>query len=289
MELLALGPLEGRADDGSKLSLGGARRRAVLATLLIRAGESVAVDRIVEDVWADKIPANPKRAVQVAISRLRTQVGAERLLSRANGYVLRVGPDELDTYRHLEAAPAGLSGAEGDARSAVTLALVAVVRTLNSQIKGLNRLLDELLDQHPDGHIFRSLPRFGTIRAATLLAEIGDCRARFPTPEALASLAGVAPSTRTSGRHRSVTFRWSSNTRLRNALCDFAGDTRNGNEWARQRYDSLRADGKSHPHAERILARTWTQIIWRCWQDHVPYDPTRHRALQRLQQQRGLT
>ncbi len=30
------------------------------------------------------------------------------------------------------------------------------------------------------------------------------------------------------------------------------------------------------PNAERILARTWTQIIWRCWQDNQPYDPTRH-------------
>ncbi len=58
-----------------------------------------------------------------------------------------------------------------------------------------------LLDAHPDGPIFRSLPRAGTIRAAALLAEIGDCRGRFPDPE-LAAAAGVAPSTRSSGRHR---------------------------------------------------------------------------------------
>ncbi|HWS92895.1 MAG TPA: transposase [Mycobacterium sp.] len=41
----------------------------------------------------------------------------------------------------------------------------------------------------------RAAPRAGTIRAARLLAEIGDCRARVPTPEALTCLAGVAPST----------------------------------------------------------------------------------------------
>ena len=116
------------------------------------------------------------------------------------------------------------------------------------------------------------------IRAATLLAEIGDCRARFPDPESLACLAGVAPSTRSSGRHRAVTFRFSSDTKLRNAICDFAGDS----TWAEHRYRELRAAGKSHPHAERILARSWTHIIWRCWQDRTPYDPARHTAHQRV-------
>jgi hypothetical protein len=52
--------------------------------------------------------------------------------------------------------------------------------------------------------------------------------------------------------------------------------------WADQRYRALRASGKSHPHAERILARSWAHIIWRCWQDATAYDPTRHRAAQRL-------
>ncbi len=48
-----------------------------------------------------------------------------------------------------------------------------------------------------------SLPRAGRVRAARLLAEIGDCRAKFPTPESLACLAGAAPSTRQSGKLRS--------------------------------------------------------------------------------------
>jgi transposase len=182
-----------------------------------------------------------------------------------------------------------LLGDEGEARTAVTLAFVTLLETLDTQIKTLNRRIRELLDTHPDGHIFRSLPRANTIRAATLLAEIGDCRARFPEAEALACLAGVTPSTRASGKHRAVTFRWAANKKLRDAICDFAGDTPNGNEWARHRYQQLRTDGKSHPHAERILARTWTHIIWRCWQDRVPYDPTQHGALQELQNGTSLT
>jgi hypothetical protein len=30
----------------------------------------------------------------------------------------------------------------------------------------------------------------------------------------------------------------------------------------------------------RIVARAWLHVIWRCWQDHQPYDPAQHRALQ---------
>lgn len=182
-------------------------------------------------------------------------------------------------------APHGLLGDEGDARGTVTLAYVTVIRALRAQIDELNTRLEELRGAHPDAAIFRSLPRCATIRAATLLAEIGDCRARFPDPDGLACLAGVAPSTQASGRHRAVTFRFSSDTKLRNAICDFAGDSWRGNAWAEHRYRELRAAGKSHPHAERILARSWTHIIWRSWQDRVAYDPTRHSAYQRLQQE----
>jgi transposase len=199
---------------------------------------------------------------------------------RANGYSGRTTPAEL--HARLIAAPAGINGNEGDARGAITLAYVTVLKTLRAQIDELNTRLDELLDAHPDAVIFRSLPRCATVRAATLLAEIGDCRARFPDGESLACLAGVAPSTRASGRHRAVTFRFSSDKKLRDAICDFAGDSWRGNAWAEARYRELRDAGKSHPHAERILARSWTHIIWRCWHDRRPYDPARHGEFQRL-------
>lgn len=197
----------------------------------------------------------------------------------ANGYCGRKHPREL--FARLAAAPDGVVD-HGDTRAAVALAFVAVLRTLRAQIDELDTRIAELLDAHPDAAIFRSLPRSGTVRAATLLAEMGDCRDRFPEPEALACLAGVVPSTRASGRHRVVTFRWGADKKLRDALCDFAGDSWRANTWAEARYRQLRAAGKTHPHAERILARSWAHIIWRCWQDHMPYDPAKHGALQRL-------
>ena len=199
---------------------------------------------------------------------------------RANGYCGRKAPAEL--FARLERAARGTAGDEGDARGAVALAFVAVLKSLRTQVDELEARIAELLDAHPDAAIFRSLPRSGTVRAAALLAEIGDCRARFPDPESLACLAGVAPSTRASGRHRAVTFRWAADKKLRDALCDFAGDSWRGNAWAHARYRQLRAAGKRHPHAERVLARSWAHVIWRCWQDRVPYDPAKHAAFQRL-------
>lgn len=198
----------------------------------------------------------------------------------ANGYCGRRSASEL--YGRLSAAPAGLAGDEGRARGAVTDAFVGVLASLHAQITQITARIAEALALHPDAAIFCSLPRSGTVRAAALLAEIGDCRERFPSPESLACLAGAAPSTRASGKHRVVTFRWAADKKLRNALIDFAGDSRHANPWAADLYAKARARGKTHHHAERILARSWCGVIWRCWQDRVPYDPECHGALQRL-------
>ena len=199
------------------------------------------------------------------------------------GYCGRVDPTVL--HARLVAAPRGATGDHGTAEAHTTRALLAVLVTLVAQIKTLSEQIGEQLAMHTDAHIFTSLPRSGTVRAARLLAEIGDCRARFPTPESLACLAGVAPSTRQSGKLRSVGFRWACDKQLRDAVTDFAGDSRRANPWAADLYRRARARGHDHAHATRVLARAWLYVIWHCWQDHTAYDPTRHGALQRLTNQ----
>jgi transposase len=120
------------------------------------------------------------------------------------------------------------------------------------------------------------------VRAARLLAETGDCRSRFPDPESLAGLAGVAPVTRRSGTRISHGFRWAVNRQLRDAVCDFAADSRHASPWAAAIYDDARARGKDHPLAVRITARAWIYVIWRCWHDGTAYDPAKHHALQAI-------
>jgi transposase len=199
---------------------------------------------------------------------------------QSQGYCGRKDPAEL--HARLAAAPHGVTGDDGAAKAHITRALLAVLASLVEQIKALDAQIAEQLALHADAHIFTSLPRSGTVRAARLLAEIGDCRARFPTPEALICLAGVAPSTRKSGKTTFVDFRWAADKQLRDAVCDFAGDSRHASPWAASLYNDAIARGKDHPHAVRILARAWLYVIWHCWQHHTAYDPARHKALQRI-------
>jgi transposase len=182
----------------------------------------------------------------------------------------------------LRAAPGGVTGPDGAAQAGITAALTATVTMLAAQVKFLETGIGIQLAAHPDAHIFTSLPRAGTLRAARLLAEIGDCRARFPDPQALACLAGVAPVTRQSGTHLSHAFRWAVSRQLRDAVCDFANDSRHASAWAAGIYDAARGRGKDHPHAVRILARAWTYVIWRCWQAGTAYDPAKHNAVQAI-------
>jgi transposase len=202
---------------------------------------------------------------------------------KSMGYCGRADPAAV--YARLSAAPRGVCADAGAAQVPITRALVAALGSLVEQITMLSDQIGQQLEAHADSHIFTSLPHAGTVRAARLLAEIGDCRARFPTPESLACLAGVAPSTRQSGKMRSVGFRWACDKQLRDAVCDFADGSRRANPWAAQLYGRSRARGHDHPHAVRVLARAWVYIIWACWQANTAYDPGRHRALQALLKQ----
>jgi transposase len=198
----------------------------------------------------------------------------------ASGYCGRTDPAVL--HRRLTEAPRGLTGPDGDARAAITLGLLAAIEAINTQIGALADRIEEQLATHPDAAIFTSLPRAGKVRAARLLAEIGNARGRYPTPEALTALAGVAPTTRQSGKVTVVAFRWAADKQLRDAVCDFAGDSRHASPWAADLYRRARDRGHDHPHAVRILARAWCHVIWKCWQTNTAYDPARHGALQAL-------
>jgi transposase len=194
------------------------------------------------------------------------------------GYTGGLSADLL--FSRLVGAAPGLIGPEGDARGRVTLSLVATVKVINAQVSSLEAEIETRFGVHPDKKIFASLPRSGMVRAATLLAEIGDCRERFPSDDALAALAGACPSTRQSGKREQVVFRWACNKKLRAAVMDFANGSRMADPWAADIYRRAIERACRHPHAIRILARAWLRVIWRCWQDGAAFDPDLHRARQ---------
>jgi DNA-binding SARP family transcriptional activator len=97
-EFRILGPLE-VLDGGRRLELGGPRQRAVLALLLLRAGEAVPAGRLIDDVWAGAPPKAAASALQAYVSRLRGELGRETIATRGKGYALELGAAELDLRR----------------------------------------------------------------------------------------------------------------------------------------------------------------------------------------------
>lgn len=212
-------------------------------------------------------------------------LGEKRLAAflATHGYSGKRHPADL--LARLRGAPAGSTGAALSTALADTVtALVGVLRGLKTGIRSLDKSIAARLDEHPDGEIFTSLPRSGRINAAQILAEWGDCRQAYDSPDAVAALAGCTPVTKASGKHKATHFRWACNKRFRQAITIFADNSRHESPWAANIYQRARASGKDHPHAIRILARAWIRVIWRCWHDSVAYDPTRHGGFQALQQ-----
>lgn len=210
-----------------------------------------------------------------------THLGVKRMAGfcTKHAYSGRRTPQAL--LDRLRTAPTGALGpAMTEAVRDAVLAHVGVLAALNTAIRDLDRSVAAHLGEHPDGQVFASFPRAGTINAAQILAEWGDARDAYTGPESVAALAGLVPVTKASGKHRAVSFRWACNKRLRVAITTFADNSRHESDWAADIYKRARTAGKDHPHAVRILARAWVRVMWRCWQNNTPYDPALHHGAQ---------
>jgi DNA-binding SARP family transcriptional activator/predicted ATPase len=105
MEFRILGTLEVR--DGDRVvDLGGPKPRALLAILLLRAGEVVSSDQAIEELWGEAPPRSAAHLLHVYVSSLRKALepggGAGSpavLVTRAPGYSLDLNGDELDSHR----------------------------------------------------------------------------------------------------------------------------------------------------------------------------------------------
>jgi DNA-binding SARP family transcriptional activator len=120
LEFALLGPFEAR-HAGEPVELGGARPRALLALLALHRGTVVSSDSIVEDLWGEASPATARHMVAVYVSRLRKTLGDDIVLTRRPGYVLQVGPEQVDAARFerlLAEGTEALATGDGDSAAA---------------------------------------------------------------------------------------------------------------------------------------------------------------------------
>jgi transposase len=172
-----------------------------------------------------------------------------------------------ETYASSEVALAYASQAQALARVSY-----ALVKERNQAQKRLT----QAFHQHPDHHIFQSLPGAGEFLAPALLSRFRDCRARFPTSAVAQAIAGTCPVTIQSGRKRSVRFRQACDRDFRFYASQFARCSIRVSPWAAAYFQAVRPRYEKASQAYRCLANRWIAIIWRLWTDRVEYDETIH-------------
>lgn len=109
-----LGPLLARR--GTELiDLGAPKQRSVLAMLLVSANSVVSLDRLIDALWGEDPVPTATSALQVYISNLRRALALDRsararsdvIVTQSPGYLLTVGPDDLDATRFEHLASEG--------------------------------------------------------------------------------------------------------------------------------------------------------------------------------------
>ncbi len=126
--------------------------------------------------------------------------------------------------------------------------------------------------EHPDAAIHLSFPGLAEILGARVLGESGDDPTRYPDAKARRNYAGNSPVTRASGRKREVKRRVARNRRLADATFCWAESATNVSPGARRLYDQLRARGKHHNEAIRVVANKLVGMLHACLRDRCLYD-----------------
>lgn len=146
----------------------------------------------------------------------------------------------------------------------------------------LKRELTALFQEHPDQHVFASLPGAGDLLAPSLLAKFGDDRARFPTTGSVQALAGTCPVTDQSGQKRIVKFRHACDIEFRQITQQWARCSLQRSAWAYAYWREVRQRCHGDNDAYRRLANRWLAICWKLWQKGEAYDEAYHLKQRRL-------
>ena len=172
----------------------------------------------------------------------------------------------------LRSAQLGQPPAITAAYAVTARSLIAVITTLNEQVKTLQGQVKADFGRHPDAEIYLSQPGLGPILGARVLGEFGDDPDRYASGKARKNYAATSPLTRASGKKKTVTARFIGNNRLIDALMAQAFAALGASPGARALYDAERARGTEHNAALRKLANRLVGILHGCLKTRTLYD-----------------
>ena len=207
---------------------------------------------------------DPARAAKLT----RAQVAAA--LKRARRHHVPARTDAI--LAALRGEHLGQPAALTAAYAATVRSLVAVLVTLNEQVRLLEAQVKEHFGRHPDAEIYQSQPGMAAVLGARVLAESGDDPYRYESAKARKNYAGTSPITRASGKKKVVAARFVRNNRLIDALMAWAFTSMLASPGARAFYDEQRAKGLEHNDALRRLANRLVGILHGCLKSRTLYD-----------------
>jgi len=206
-------------------------------------------------------PARAARLTRAQVSAALKRARRRDIPGKATAILAALRSEQLGQPEILTAAYA-----------ATVRALLAVITTLNEQVKTLQGQVEEHFGRHPDAEIILSQPGMGAVLGARVLAEFGDDPHRYRDGKARRNFAGTSPVTRASGKKKVVAARFIRNDRLVDALRLQAFSALKASPGARAFYDQLRARGIDHNDALRRLANRLVGILHGCLATRTLYD-----------------
>ena len=164
-------------------------------------------------------------------------------------------------------------------------ALILGLRAVRTAIARYDREIARTFAQHPDASLFATLPGSGTAYSARLLAAFGSRRELFENAESMLNFSGIAPVLKRSGNSTTIHRRYARPLFVHQSFIEYANESIRHSLWARAFYQKQKAAQKSHWVIIRALAYKWIRILFRCWQERIPYDEIRY--LKSLQKSRS--
>ncbi|MFE2373724.1 BTAD domain-containing putative transcriptional regulator [Streptomyces sp. NPDC059398] len=196
LDIAVLGPFLLRL-DGRPVELPSMRQRALLATLALHAGQTVAKGALTELVWGESPPQHIASSLYTLVSRLRSLLGDELVRTAPGGYRLDVPPERVDALRFQQLLEASLDGSldmsvEADAGTAHRLVADALALWRGTPLADAGSPVENAyavaLTEQYLGAVERNADlqlRAGALPSAELVAELLRLTNRHPLRESL--------------------------------------------------------------------------------------------------------
>jgi len=178
-------------------------------------------------------------------------------LLKIKGIGEKEAPFLLKRLNHIDYMP-GLT----DIYKSIILSYTKRILELQKEIKVIDKKLDEIGEKNKSVNHLKTIPGVATKLASRFAGEIGNIK-RFPSEKQMAIYCGVACVNHDSGKMTRAKAVYKANKICKQTLITMAGGSIRLSPQCKCYYLKKRAEGKSHNHTLRCLARQLIKVIYK--------------------------